>query len=174
MDTINDHDNAAECRDRLWRLIKGTRFCMFGTQHENGQFHSRPMTTQNRAIDEDDSLWFFMSRRGDAAADFAARPEVNVSYANPDDDSYVSISGRAAVVVDPAKVNELWTKMAAAWFPGGQQDPDLVLVRVRIAHAHYWDVKESKLRQLYEMGKAVLTGKPPRDLGESGDVVMRG
>ncbi len=169
-----DNADPAECRETLWKLIKGTRFGMFITHHENGHLHSRPMTTQNKAIDEDDSLWFFMSRRGDSVADFAARPEVNVSYANPDDDNYVSVSGRASVVVDPAKVDELWTKMAGAWFTGGQTDPDLALVQVRITHAHYWDVRESKLRQLFEYGKAAMTGKPPVSLGESKEVRMRG
>ncbi len=52
-------------------------------------------------------------------------------------------------------------------------DPDLALVSVAITHAHYWDVKESKLVQLYEMAKAALTGKPPSDLGESGEVRLR-
>jgi general stress protein 26 len=164
----------AEARETLWKLIKGTRFAMLVTRHENGHLHARPMTTQNKDVDEDDSLWFFMSRRGESMADLVAQPEVNVSYANPDDDRYVSVSGRASVVVDPAKVNELWTKMAAAWFPGGETDPDLALIQVRITHAHYWDVKESKLRQLYEMGKAAVTGKPPAGLGKSAEVRMGG
>jgi hypothetical protein len=34
-------------------------------------------------------------------------------------------------------------------------------------------VKESKLVQLYEMAKAAVTGKPPVDLGEHGEVRMR-
>ncbi len=165
--------NLTECRETLWKLIKGTRFGMFVTHHENGHLHSRPMTTQNKAIDEDDSLWFFMSRRGDSVADLAADAQVNVSYANPDDDSYVSVSGRANLVNNPAKVHELWTKMAGAWFPGGESDTDLALIQVRITHAHYWDVKESKLRQLYEMGKAAMTGKPPKDMGESKEVRMQ-
>ena len=53
--------------------------------------------------------------------------------------------------------------MTEAWFPGGPTDPDLALVQVQIVHANYWDVKESKLVQLYEMAKAVVTGKPPTD-----------
>jgi hypothetical protein len=44
---------------------------------------------------------------------------------------------------------------------------------VQIVHANFWDVKESKLVQLYEMAKAVVTGKPPTDMGEHGEVRMR-
>ncbi|MGZ5277882.1 MAG: pyridoxamine 5'-phosphate oxidase family protein, partial [Caldimonas sp.] len=46
-------------------------------------------------------------------------------------------------------------------------------VQVQILHANYWDVKESKLVQLYEMAKAAATGKPPTQLGEHGEVRMR-
>jgi hypothetical protein len=45
--------------------------------------------------------------------------------------------------------------------------------RSALARANYWDVKSSKLVQLFAMAKAVVTGKPPTDLGEYGEVRMR-
>ena len=165
-----DHPN--DSRKLLWDLIKDTRFAMFTTRHGNGHLHSRPMTTQNSKVDEDDSLWFFMSRKGEPVADLATDPTVNVSYANPGKDSYVSVSGSAQVVEDAAKKQQLWSKLSAAWFPGGVTDPDLALVQVRITHANYWDVKESKIVQLWEMARAAMTGKPPTELGQHGEVRM--
>ena len=164
--------NPSDSRRQLWDLIKETRFAMFTTRHGNGHLHSRPMTTQNSKVDEDDSLWFFMSKKGEPVADLATDPTVNVSYANPGADSYVSVSGTAQVVEDAAKKQQLWSKMTQAWFPGGPTDPDLALVQVRITHANYWDVKESKVVQLWEMARAAMTGKPPTDLGEHGEVRM--
>ncbi len=154
----------------LWSLIKDIRFAMFTTRQANGQLHSRPMTTQNSSLDEDSNLWFFMSRGGDPVADLSAEPSVNVSYADPDRDSYVSVSGTASVVEDTAKKQQLWTKLAEAWFPGGIGDPDLALVRVRIVHANYWDMKQSKIVRLYQMAKAALNGKPPTGLGEHAEI----
>ena len=160
-------------RAHLWKLIKDTRPAMFTTRHShNGHLHASPMTTQNADIDADDCLWFFMSRRSGTASDLVGEVDVNVSYANHGSDSYVSVSGRARIVDNPAKARALWSKMADAWF-SGPDDPDLALVRVDITHAHYWDVKESKLVQLYEMAKAAFTGKPPTELGESGEVRLR-
>jgi general stress protein 26 len=160
-------------RELLWKLIKNIRFAMFTTRHGNGHLHSRPMTTQNKGLEADESLWFFMSKSGDPVDDLKADPVVNLVYADPSEDTYVSISGNAAVIEDAAKKAQLWSRMAEAWFPGGPTDPDLALVQVQIVHASYWDVKESKLVQLYEMAKAVVTGKPPVDLGEHGEVRMR-
>ena len=96
-----------------------------------------------------------------------------VVYADPSSDTYVSVSGNAAMIEDQAKKEQLWSPLAKAWFPGGATDPDLALVQVKIIHANYWDVKESKLVQLLTMAKAAVTGKPPTQLGEHGEVRMR-
>ncbi len=60
--------------------------------------------------------------------------------------------------------------MAQAWFPGGAGDPNLALVQVKIIHAHYWDIRESKIVQLFYMAKAAFTGKPPPELGEQAEL----
>jgi general stress protein 26 len=162
------HDQTAHGQDKLSELIKDIKFAMFTTHKVQGHLHSRPMTTQNKKID-DDSLWFFMSRSGDPVSEFQGDDQVNVAYADPSSDTYVSVSGVAHVVDDMAKKKALWNKAAEAWFKGGVDDPDLALVRVNIEHADYWDVKESKLVQLYKMAEAAVTGKQPK-LGEHGHV----
>ncbi len=165
--------DTTQSRELLWKLIKDIKFAMFTTRHGgNGHLHSRPMTTQNKTLDTDGSLWFFMSKKSDPVDDLKAEPSVNLAYADPSADTYVSVSGTAATIEDQAKKNQLWSKMSEAWFPGGPTDPDLALVQVEIVHANYWDVKESKIVQLVEMAKAVVTGKPPT-MGEHGEVRMR-
>ncbi|MNT52979.1 hypothetical protein D3C72_1900380 [compost metagenome] len=77
------------------------------------------------------------------------------------------------MVENTAKKEQLWSKQTEAWFPGGVNDPDLALLEVRITHANYWDVKDSKLVQLYKMAKAAVTGKPPTEMGEHGEVRMK-
>ncbi len=160
-------------RDKLWNLIKDIKFGMFTTRHGDGHLHSRPMTTQNTHLDEDRALWLFMSRQSDSAADLQASPAVCMSYADTGNDSYVCVAGNAVVSDDAAKKQELWSPMAKAWFPGGVDDPDLLLVRLDIAHADYWDVEESKIVQLWRMAAAAVTGKPPADMGERGHVEVR-
>ena len=161
---------SAQARSRLWSLVKDIRFAMFTTRHPNGHLHSRPMTTQNSKIDEDSSLWFFMSRGGDPVEELMADPTVNLVYADPGEDIYVSISGTAEVVRDAAKTRELWSKMAESWFPGGTSDADLALVQVKIIHANYWDVNENKLVQLLHIAKALATGERPTTLGEHAEI----
>ena len=178
--TLNDHSHDpshphdhTQDREKLWDLIKDIRFAMFTTRHGNGHLHSRPMTTQNGKLDEDRSLWFFMSRQSETVADIAGNDAVGIVYADPGADNYVSVSGNAALVDDMAMKQKLWNKMTEAWFPKGIEDPDLALVRVSILHADYWESTDGKLTQLFKMAKASITGKPPTDMGEHGRVDMR-
>jgi len=168
----NTQTSNTQARLRLWALIKDIRFAMFTTRHVDGHLHSRPMTTVNSDLDEDNSLWFFMSLGGEPVADLTADPVVNVVYVDTEADSYVSISGTAALVDDAAKKQQLWSKMAEAWFPGGPADGDLALVQVKMIHAHYWDVKENKLVQLFHIARAIATGKPPSQLGDQAEIRM--
>jgi general stress protein 26 len=161
----------SNARKLLWELVKDIQFAMFTTRAD-GRLRSRPMTTQNSEVDERASLWFFMSRGSEAVNDIGADPVVNVAYADPGRDAYVSISGEAAVVEDRGKKEQLWSKLAEAWFPGGAGDPDLALVEVRIEDAEYWDVKESKVTQLFKMARAAVVSDPPTGMGEHGEVHM--
>lgn len=151
---------------RLWELIKDTRFGMYTHRHGDGLLHSHPLTTQNRSVDEDATLYFFVPRDGDIARHAAEDDLVNVAYANPDDDSYVSVAGRAALVEDDERKRALFNPAAKAWFPKGVEDPNLGLLAVRIEHAEFWDVKESKVTQLLKMAKAAVTGGGPPQMGE--------
>jgi general stress protein 26 len=161
----------SNARELLWELVKDIQFAMFTTRAE-GRLRSRPMTTQNSEVDERASLWFFMSRGSEAVNDIGADPVVNVAYADPGRDAYVSVSGEAVVVEDRAKKEQLWSKLAEAWFPDGADDPDLALVEVRIEDAEYWDVKESKVTQLFKMARAAVVSDPPTGMGEHGEVHM--
>lgn len=156
----------ATTQQTLWTLIKDIKFGMLTHRHANGELHSHPLTTQNNADEENATLYFFISQKSELAQRVPHDGNVNVSYAHPGDDRYVSVSGHAVISDDQAKREALWSPIAKAWFPGGVTDPDLALLAVSIDHAEYWDVKESKMMQLLNMAKAAITGNPPEKLGE--------
>lgn len=158
---------------KLWDMIKDIRFGMMTVRGADGSLYSRPMTTQNGEADRGGAIWFFMSRSGQPVADLTASPDVNVAYADPGSDAYVSVSGAARIVDDPVKRRELWSAAAKAWFPGGVDDPDLALVAVLVAEAEYWDVKANKAVQIFKLAKAAITGEQPTDLAEHRRVRMR-
>lgn len=149
-----------DLRDR----IKDVKFGMFTTQDASGSLSSRPLTSQQ--LDDEGSMWFFVSDKEAFTSEILDNPSVNVSFADVDDHLYVSVSGRAELLRDRAKAEELWNPMVKAWFPQGLDDPHLALLRVRIASAEYWDTANSKMVTLFAMAKAAITGKPPTNVGE--------
>jgi general stress protein 26 len=153
----NNRIDRAEAIRKLGELIKGIQIAMLTTVTADGRLRSRPMATQNRAFDGD--LWFFTGRWSGKTYELDKDQRVNVSYAAPSKNTYVSVSGSARTVVDKAKARELWTPVHRAWFPDGLDDPDLALVRVTVEDAEYWDAPSSTMVKLFGMAKALLTGE---------------
>lgn len=98
-----------------------------------------------------------------------ADDRVNLSFANPDDNPYVSISGTAQILRDRAKIEELWKPIYKAWFPDGKDDADLAVLKVTTTQAEYWDSPNGKIVQAIGLAKALVTGERP-NMGESGKV----
>jgi len=162
--------NDTNQRQVLWDLLKDTRFCMLAHRHADGTLHSHPLTTQNKTLEEDGCLYFFVARSSEVGQRLQQDGNVNLAYANPGKDTWVSVTGTARVLDDLAKKKELFNPIAKAWFPDGPEDPGMELVEVRIDQAEYWNVKENKLLQLLKMGTAAVTGNRPRKMGEHGEV----
>lgn len=139
----------------LWDKIKDVRVAMLTTTEQDGSLRSRPMYTQQAEFDGD--LWFFTADDSGKVAEIRADSDVNLAYAEPKDSRYVSVSGKAELVKDRAKIDELWSPMLKAWFNGGKDDPHLALLRVRVSEAEYWDDTQSKMSQLFGMIKAATS-----------------
>ena len=167
MNTSNGNESPHE---HVWNLVKDIRFAMLTTRDADGSLTSRPMTTVQKQFDG--TLWFFTSRSSPPAVSVGASPDVGLQYVDTHSDVYVSLSGEATIERDRVRMEGLWSPQVKAWFPKGIDDPDLVLLRVDVYKAEYWDVKESKVVQLFKMAKAALTGERVKDLGEHRTVTM--
>ncbi|MEO5929952.1 MAG: pyridoxamine 5'-phosphate oxidase family protein [Candidatus Kapaibacterium sp.] len=150
-DGENEHIN------KLGELIKDIRFAMLTTICDDGSLRSRPMTTQEMEFDGD--LWFFTSDATPLVGEVKKENHVNVSYADADDNRYVSVSGVGEMVHDRKKIEELWNPAYKAWFPKGLEDPNIALIKVHVENAEYWDSPSSKLVALAGFVKALATGK---------------
>jgi general stress protein 26 len=149
---------------KLRSLAGDIRFCMY-TTIENGKIDSRPMTTLD--IDEHGDVWFFTARHTLAGREAGWAENVTLIYADPGKNAYISVSGQSAAVEDEAKKDELWNLMSKAWFPGGKDDPELVMIRVWTEEASYWDSTSSNMVLFFSMLKAAVTGDTP-DSGDHG------
>jgi len=138
--------NRQEALGVLRDMIQDIRIGMFTTVAADGQLHSRPMATQETEPDGD--LWFFTQANAVKAEEIRVNPNVNVSYASPRENHYVSVSGTATLVRDRKKIEQLWNQLYAAWFPQGLEDPDLALVKVEVTRAEYWDAPVGTMAEI--------------------------
>lgn len=166
---MNNDPNKKENLEKLISLIKDIKTAMLTTLDDDNCLRSRPM----RAIEvkPDGTLWFFTAYQSGKTHDINHDSHVNVSYAEPEDEHYVSISGKAQVLRDQQKIDELWNPAMKTWFPKGKDDSNIGLIKVTIDKAEYWDAPNSTMIHLYGMVKAALTGESP-DAGENKKINM--
>ena len=158
---MNREDDLQKIRE----LIKDIDFCMLTTVDENGDLHSRPMSS-NGDVDRDGDIWFFTNASSHKVSEIEKLPKVNVSFADPDNQRYISVSGTAQLVRDRAKIDELWKPEFKIWFPEGKGDPEIALLRVNLEKAEYWDSPSSTIGFMLSFVSSIVTGKEP-DMGEN-------
>jgi len=142
---------------KLGDLIKDIRIAMLTTAEPDGKLRSRPMATQKGEFDG--TLWFFTRASSPKVDEVEQWHNVNLSYAAPDSNTYVSVTGTASLVRDAAKVKELWNPILKAWFPNGLEDPDLALLHVTVQKAEFWDSPSSTMVHIAGFVKAIATGQ---------------
>ncbi|MFB3854057.1 MAG: pyridoxamine 5'-phosphate oxidase family protein [Vicinamibacterales bacterium] len=133
----------------LAAMIADIPVAMLTTTNPRGWLRSRPMVVQEEPFDG--TLWFFTSGNAAKAADIRDRRQVNVSFAAPYRDRYVSVSGVAAVIDDADLRRRLWNESYRPWFPQGLDDPDLRLIKIEAEEAEYWDPAEGRMVHVPEL-----------------------
>mgnify|MGYP002780759054 FL=1 len=124
----------------------------------DGGLHSRPMAT-NREIDADGTLWFFTKEDSHKIDEIQRDQHVNVSFAAPDQQTYVSMSGTAHLIRDREKIQELWRPELKAWFPNEIDEPGIALLKVSVEKAEYWDSPSGWVAKTIGFIKAATTGE---------------
>ncbi|HEY7783427.1 MAG TPA: pyridoxamine 5'-phosphate oxidase family protein [Pyrinomonadaceae bacterium] len=151
--------------NKLREMVKDIDFCMLTTLDENGDPHSRPMSS-NGDIDQTGNLWFFTSVSSHKVSEIENTPKVNVSFADPENQRYVSVTGVANLVRDRKKIEELWRPEFRMWFPEGKDDPEIALMQIKLEKAEYWDSPSSTIGFALSFVSSLITGKQP-DFGEN-------
>ncbi|KAL0476296.1 hypothetical protein AKO1_006322 [Acrasis kona] len=173
MSNPEQHAPTQENLDKIKGLIHGIQMAMLTTQSEDGKdLHSRPMYTQSVEFDGKE-LWFFTRESSTKVHEIQTEKHVNVAYSDGSHNTFVSVSGRATLVKDQKKNEELWNPLLKAWFPKGVEDPELSLIKVAVDGVEYWDQPNSKMVQLYSYVKAKVTGEtyqPTEDQNKKVDV----
>jgi len=159
------NDNARDT-DRAWELMTKIGFAMLVTQ-DGEKLRARPMSAYiDRAAD---AVYFLSDARRHKDDEIKQNPNVNLSFADASDQKYVSVSGTAVVSNDRAKIKELFTTTAKAWWDSAD-DPNIRVLKFTPEEAEYWDSPGTVISYV-KMATAAMTGSRP-DIGTNRTVAI--
>jgi len=152
---MNDDETSRKLHD----LLHGFSTAMLIT-HAGGGLRARPMAIAS--LTESCELWFITGSDSAKAHEVEQDTRVHV-VCQEDHSAYVALEGRAELSSDRKRIADVWRPAFRVWFPEGMGDPDIVLIHVIPERAEFWDnTGINKLAYVWELARALATGKPPQ------------
>ena len=110
-------------------------------------------------------LWF-IAAKGTDVVDAVAASAQSATYivADAAKGIYADLRGMLSLSHDRAKLDDIWSTVADAWFEGGKDDPDVRLLCFAIGTGEVWVTPTSGITFMFGIVRAQLTGTPP-DMG---------
>ena len=130
MDHANE--NPDDLKDKFWQHLSASPFVMLELDSDrNG---AAPMTAQ---LDKDarHAIWFFTSRTGG----YAKMGPATANFSAKGHDLFARFDGNLVEETSRERLDKQWSQMIEAWFPGGKNDPNLLMLRMELGQAKIWD-----------------------------------
>ena len=160
---------APEAETEFWKSLNESSTGMLGLNQPG--YYSQPMTGFGEP--ETGTIWFFTRDDTDFARDVAVGGQMGMfTYQARDQKVHACLHGGLSVDNDRARIERFWNPVIAAWYPGGKDDPDLVLVRFDAEDGRVWVSDKGVLGFAYQVLKANLTRTLP-DAGGVADVNLQ-
>lgn len=152
--------------DRVWELMNKIGFAMLVTS-DGDKLRARPMSAYLKR--EENAIYFLTDARHHKDEEIACDPSVNLSFADAGSQKYVSLTGTAVVDNDRAKIKELFSTPARAWW-NSADDPNIRVLKITPEDAEYWDSPGTVISYA-KMAAAAMTGARP-EIGDNSKVAM--
>ncbi|MFB0611299.1 pyridoxamine 5'-phosphate oxidase family protein [Aurantiacibacter poecillastricola] len=93
-----------------------------------------PMTAQ---LDKDanSAIWFFTSRDHT----FAQGGPATATFAGKGHDMFARFGGTLREETSRERFEKQWSSVVEAWFPGGKDDPNILMLRMDLGEAEIWN-----------------------------------
>jgi general stress protein 26 len=119
-------------KEKFWHALSNAPVVFLELDDERGT--AVPMTAQLDK-DADSAIWFFtgkdhhLARLGNATC----------TYTGKHHNLFARFHGRLSVEESRERLDRHWSNFVEAWYPGGKDDPNLLLLRMDLGEAEIWD-----------------------------------
>lgn len=120
-----------ELKHKFWHAFEDSPYVML--QLDGDPDSAAPMTA---SLDKhaDHAIWFFTSRSNR----FAAKGAATATFASKGHDVFARFHGVLSEETSRERLDKQWSNFIEAWFPGGKDDPDLLMLRMDLGDAAIW------------------------------------
>lgn len=124
--------NAEELKHKFWNALADLPFVFVELESLPGE--AVPMTAQLDK-DADSAIWFFTSK----GSQLAQLGRAKCTFAGKGHDLFARFSGVLSVETSRERLDKQWSNFVEAWFPGGKDDPNLLMLRMDLGDAEIWN-----------------------------------
>ena len=124
--------DAHDLKHKFWTTLADSPFVFL--QLDADPHTAIPMTAQLDPA-ANSAIWFFTSRQHV----FAQGGPATATFAGKGHDLFARFSGTLTEETSRARFEEEFSPAVAAWFPGGKDDPDLMMLRMDLGQAEIWN-----------------------------------
>lgn len=154
--------------DDFVQFVNKAKFCMLTTKTSDGLLASRCMAVAAKEGNGVDLIYHTNTESG-KTDDLENSPDVNVAFLDSAGE-WASVSGRATIETDRAKVREYYSPALKAWLgdlgdgkhDGGPEDPRVGLIKVQAKTIQYAVSRKNIVTSTIEVAKGVITGESPQ------------
>lgn len=150
------HLEHGEAIKRLQGLVAEVKVCMMATVNEDYSIYSRPM--QQIETDKEGNIWFFTNEHSGKVDSISEDNTVYLMFSHPGNNTYLHVKGKGFIISDHNTIKEKWSPIIKAWFPEGENDPNLALLKISVLEASYWEGSSNRFVTFYHIAKALATG----------------
>lgn len=166
----NENLYSREAIDKLKSLVDKIDIGMVCTNVEGSNHpHAVPMSRQE--VDEQGNIWLLFSSESDTYHNLQADSSITIIYSDVKDYNFLTVSGKAEISRDKARIEKYWNKMIEAWFEKGKEDPRIRVLKINTTDAYYWDNKTNNIVTFLKVAASAVTGEK-LDIGRQGSLSL--
>ena len=127
-----DEANADELKTKFWKALADSPFVFL--ERKDARDDAVVMTAQLDK-DADSAIWFFttkdhsLAQMGPAVATFSGKGHA----------IFARFEGVLNKETSRERLEKQWNNVVEAWFPGGKDDPNLLMLRLDLGNAEIWN-----------------------------------
>jgi len=121
-----------DLKEKFWKSLADSPFIFLELDADPKT--AVPMTAQ---LDKDanSTIWFFTTKDHT----FAKGGPATATFAGKGHEMFARFSGTLREETSRERFEKQWGKPVEAWFPGGKDDPNLLMLRMDLGQAEIWN-----------------------------------